>query len=62
MSTRLLVALSILGFTLFALANVRFPRAHYYNCDIAEFHPDYPVAVKEECRRILKNAKQVITT
>ena len=24
-----------------------------YNCDIAEFHPDYPVAVKEKCRELL---------
>ena len=24
----------------------------YYDCSIAEFHPDYPVAVREECRKI----------
>jgi hypothetical protein len=23
-----------------------------YDCSIAEFHPDYPVRVKEECRRL----------
>jgi hypothetical protein len=23
-----------------------------YNCDIAEFHPDFPVAVREECRKV----------
>jgi uncharacterized membrane protein (DUF106 family) len=24
-----------------------------YNCDIAEFHPDYPAAVKEKCRELI---------
>jgi hypothetical protein len=23
-----------------------------YDCSIAEFHPDYPKAVREECRRM----------
>ena len=23
-----------------------------YNCDIAEFHPDYPKEVKQQCRKI----------
>jgi hypothetical protein len=23
-----------------------------YDCSMAEFHPDYPVAVREECRKI----------
>jgi len=23
-----------------------------YNCDIAEISPDYPISVKEECRKI----------
>jgi hypothetical protein len=24
-----------------------------YNCDIAEFHPDYLVAVKQKCRELI---------
>jgi hypothetical protein len=24
-----------------------------YNCDIAEFHPDYPAAVKQKCRELI---------
>ena len=24
-----------------------------YNCDIAEMHPDYPIAVKQKCRDLL---------
>jgi len=23
-----------------------------YDCSLAEFHPDYPVEVREECRKI----------
>jgi hypothetical protein len=23
-----------------------------YNCDMASFHPDIPIAVKEECRKV----------
>lgn len=26
-----------------------------YNCDIAEISPDVPIAVKEECRKRLKD-------
>lgn len=25
-----------------------------YNCSIAEISPDYPVAVKEQCRKLMK--------
>jgi hypothetical protein len=28
------------------------PRARVYDCSLAEFHPDYPAEVKNECRRI----------
>ena len=27
----------------------------YYNCDISEISPDYPIKVKEECRNLRKN-------
>ncbi len=30
----------------------------YYDCRMADFHPDYPPKVKEECRKLLK--KQAI--
>jgi hypothetical protein len=23
-----------------------------YDCSLAEFHPDYPIAVREECRKL----------
>lgn len=28
------------------------PKGRVYDCSLAEFHPDYPVEVKNECRRI----------
>lgn len=31
-----------------------FPQTKTYNCDRAEIHPDYPPAVREQCRK-LKN-------
>ena len=34
------------------------PQEQYkvYDCSLAEFHPDYPPAVREECRRIRSNS------
>ena len=28
------------------------PEGRYYDCSIAEFHPDFPKEVKEECRKL----------
>lgn len=38
------------------------PREQYrvYDCSLAEFHPDYPLAVREECRRIRSEQKNSI--
>jgi hypothetical protein len=37
------------------------PQEEYrvYDCSLAEFHPDYPPAVREECRRIRINSTTV---
>lgn len=42
----MLVALSAL------LIFVDQPRSVRYDCSIAEFHPDYPVEVREQCRKL----------
>lgn len=34
-------------------------RTIYYNCDIAEFHPDIPIEVKKQCRA-LRTQRKVI--
>jgi hypothetical protein len=31
------------------------PKTKVYNCSLAEFHPDFPIAVKEQCRHITKH-------
>ncbi len=44
----------LLGITLiYANYDVDNERVIRYNCDIAEFHPDYPAAVKQKCRELL---------
>lgn len=30
------------------------PKTKVYNCSLAEFHPDFPIAAKEQCRYIIK--------
>ena len=47
------LCLAIVGIVVF---NSDMPNRQYYDCSIAEFHPDYPIQVKEECRR-LRSAK-----
>ena len=38
------------------------PNEHYkvYDCSLAEFHPDYPPAVRDECRRIRSEQKNFV--
>lgn len=38
------------------------PQEHYrvYDCSLAEFHPDYPPQVREECRRIRRDQTNFI--
>lgn len=48
----------IIGFTaasilwVIALSNISIPEYRIYDCGMAEWHPDIPNSVKEECRRI----------
>jgi hypothetical protein len=39
------------------LSFIPMPEVRIYDCNLSEFHPDYPPEVKEECRkkRIQKN-------
>ena len=30
------------------------PQGRVYDCTLAEISPDYPIEVKQECRRLLK--------
>ena len=49
-----LLILSILGALaiMFAIDFENRPRVVVYDCSIAEISPDYPVEVKEQCRKL----------
>jgi hypothetical protein len=34
------------------------PRGHVYDCTLAEINPDYPIEVKEECRRLRREIQK----
>ena len=44
--------LTILAVLIFVFTAFGESKGRVYNCDLAEFHPDYPAKVKEECRRL----------
>jgi len=50
----------LLGFLLWVvvLSITPMPKSQVYDCSIAEFHPDFPLDVKEECRKIRNQKKQ----
>lgn len=60
---RLVVIASYCIFGIFAIIGVLsvIPANEYkiYDCSLAEFHPDYPAEVKEECRKL--RSSKIIT-
>jgi hypothetical protein len=47
----------IISLTLVAVVTVfsdYYPEGKVYDCTLAEISPDYPIEVKQECRRLLK--------
>jgi hypothetical protein len=47
----------IVGLTIIAIIAVFgdfYPKGKVYDCTLAEISPDYPIEVKNECRRLLK--------
>jgi hypothetical protein len=47
----------IIGISLVAATAVLsdfYPEGKVYDCTLAEISPDYPIEVKQECRRLLK--------
>ena len=34
------------------------PQSRVYDCSLAEFHPDFPIAVRKECRRIKRESNK----
>lgn len=50
----------LFGFLLwvFILSVTPMPETRVYDCGMAEWHPDIPPKVKEECRKIRSQQKQ----
>ncbi len=48
----LIAAATLIAALIFLLTGFGESEERVYNCDLAEFHPDYPAKVKEECRRL----------
>lgn len=41
---------------------IPFPEGRIYDCGMAEWHPDIPPNVKEECRKMrMQNKKDIVT-
>lgn len=47
-----LMVLLVYGGYLFASWLTGNPRVHRVDCSMAEFHPDYPPQIKQECRQL----------
>jgi hypothetical protein len=43
------LAATIVWLTL--LSFIPMPEVRFYDCNLSEFHPDFPPEVKEECRK-----------
>ena len=53
MLKNILIIVSVTAFILIVI--IDYPsQGRVYDCTLAEFNPDYPIEVKNECRRLLK--------
>ena len=53
MLKNIFIGLSVIVFLIVVLYNYA-PQGKIYDCTLAEISPDYPIEVKQECRRLLK--------
>ena len=59
--TILIIVLVIIAVTILVSTNFGAGTTVIYDCRIAEFHPDYPVEVKQECRKLIKDSNKITT-
>jgi hypothetical protein len=57
----LIIVLVIIAVTILVSTNFGAGTTVIYDCRIAEFHPDYPVEVKQECRKLIKDSNKITT-
>jgi uncharacterized membrane protein YphA (DoxX/SURF4 family) len=48
----IILLLTLLAAMIFIFSGFGKQQGKVYDCSMAEFHPDYPVKVREECRRL----------
>jgi hypothetical protein len=51
---KLIISVVLIAILVYAMIAIGLPTGKTYDCSIAEFHPDYPVQVKEACRDLRK--------
>ena len=47
-----LISIVAMFTSMYLLFTIPWPKQRVYNCSIAEISPDYPVEVKEGCRKL----------
>lgn len=52
----ILATILMIGLLVASIFYVPSPRTRVYDCGMAEWHPDIPNKVKEECRKLRSNA------
>lgn len=56
-----IVLLVVAAVTILITTNFGAGTTVIYDCRLAEFHPDFPPSVKEECRKLIKEHPKKIT-
>ena len=51
----LIIVSVLIAVTILVSTNFGAGRTVVYDCRMAEFHPDYPIEVKQECRRLMRD-------
>lgn len=51
----LIIAVVLLAVTVLISTNFGAGRTVVYDCRLAEFHPDFPIDVREQCRQLLRD-------
>ena len=59
--TILIIILVLVAVTILVSTNFGAGTTVIYDCRIAEFHPDYPAEVKQECRKLIKDSNKITT-
>ena len=60
-NTIVIIVLVLVAVTILVSTNFGAGTTVIYDCRIAEFHPDYPAEVKQECRKLIKDSNKITT-